>query len=67
MKPKMAVSRGHHQSFDKFMFPTKMREKDTGVGLANDSPMIKLVKFLIFLRELECNFVCLNVYISPCA
>ena len=37
-----------------------MREKDTEVALANGSPMIKLVEFLVSLREKECNSVCLE-------
>ena len=62
MKLKMVVSRGPRQGFDKVMFPAKMREKGTGVVLANGSPMTKSVDFLLFLRELECNSVCLNVH-----
>ena len=62
MKLKMVVSRGPRQGFDKVMFPAKMREKGTEVVLANGSPMTKSVNFLLFLRELECNSVCLNVH-----
>ena len=62
MKPKMVISRGRRQGFDKVMFPAKMREKGTGVALANSSLMTKSVDFLLFLRELECNSVCLNVH-----
>ena len=43
------------------MFPVKMREKGIGVALANSSLMIKSVEFSISFRELECNFVCLNL------
>ena len=62
MKLKMVISRGPRQGFDKVMFPAKMREKGTRVVLANGSPMTKSVDFLLFLRELECNSVCLNVH-----
>ena len=62
MKLKMVVSRGPRQGFDKVMFPAKMREKGTGVALTNGSSMTKSVDFLLFLRELECNSVCLNVH-----
>ena len=51
MKQKMFVSQG----------PAKMREKGTRVALANGSLMTNSVEFSISLRELECNFVCLNV------
>ena len=57
----MVVSLGCRQGFDKVMFPAKMKEKDTRVVLANNSPMIKLLQFSISLRESECNFECLNV------
>ena len=39
------------KAYDKVMFPTKMREKNTWVALAKGSPMIKLVEFLISLKE----------------
>ena len=57
----MVVSLGCRQGFDKVMFSAKMKEKDTRVVLANNSPMIKLLQFSISLRESECNFECLNV------
>ena len=57
----MVVSLGCRQGFDKVMFPAKMKEKDTRVVLANNSPMIKLLQFSISLRESECNFVGLNL------
>ena len=57
----MVVSLGCRQGFDKVMFPTKMKEKDTRVVLANNSPMIKLLQFSISLRESECNFVFLSL------
>jgi len=43
------------------MFPAKMREKDTRVAITKGSPMMKSVEFLISLKELECNSVCLNL------
>ena len=47
--------------YDEVTFLAKMREKNTGVALANSSPMIKWVEFSISLRESECNFVGLNL------
>ena len=38
-------------AYDEVTIPAKMREKDTGVVLANSSPMIKLIEFSISLRE----------------
>ena len=46
------------------MFPKTMREKGTGVALANGSPMTKSIEFSISFRELECNYVFECAYIS---
>ena len=45
------------ETYDEVTFPTKMRKKDTGVALANNSLMIKSIEFSISFRESECNSI----------
>ena len=58
MKPKVVVSRGPRQGFEKVMFIAKMRKKGTGLVSANGSSMTKIGVFVKTIKKRQYSDNC---------